>query len=426
MHIEWWTPRGLDAHREAETLAELRKEPAYVVVGGGAAAQMRAEAATAGAEPISCRDFICFHQTRAQDWKKQPALFLEGFGELRTPIDTLGQQWPEDMRAPLDRLRGALDGLRPKKLRIHTTASRWLGGNDARHLATTSPGGRVAVAYEAGAGAKTRQQSRAQVRCVEIENALSFGSPAVRVQIGALNVLIGANGAGKSNLLRVLRWLGRRRGEAPPAAWMHETAGANPQTPTPELRIQYRDNARKRHKDAPQLDGNRRGGAQTTDTWERFRTVVRRTETDWVTGKTRDASSATAEERADVEAAYAGIIGLEDDAGSEAESTLGALYRLDDRMLEAVAAAAGEAQEELEKLNASAPGAELIERIASGRGARSVSSGTLRYVRRLAEIEEWRAGGTVLMKLPETGLHPDTVAALGRRIAGCETSGQSG
>ena len=136
MHIEWWTPRGLDAHREAETLAELRKEPAYVVVGGGAAAQMRAEAATAGAEPISCRDFICFHQTRAQDWKKQPALFLEGFGELRTPIDTLGQQWPEDMRAPLDRLRGALDGLRPKKLRIHTTASRWLGGNDARHLAT--------------------------------------------------------------------------------------------------------------------------------------------------------------------------------------------------------------------------------------------------------------------------------------------------
>ena len=47
---------------------------------------------------------------------------------------------------------------------------------------------------------------------------------------------------------------------------------------------------------------------------------------------------------------------------------------------------------------------------------------TMAYLRRLAEIDERRAGRPVLMELRKTGLLPDTVAALGPRIAGSETS----
>src|SRR5580704_14198918 len=50
-------------------------------------------------------------------------------------------------------------------------------------------------------------QNSSTIDTITVERLLSFGNEAVTVKLQPLNVLIGANGSGKSNLMEILRLL---------------------------------------------------------------------------------------------------------------------------------------------------------------------------------------------------------------------------
>lgn len=50
-------------------------------------------------------------------------------------------------------------------------------------------------------------EGRILLRSLKLQNILSYGSQGVEIELQPLNVLVGANGSGKSNFLEVLRLL---------------------------------------------------------------------------------------------------------------------------------------------------------------------------------------------------------------------------
>jgi predicted ATPase len=54
---------------------------------------------------------------------------------------------------------------------------------------------------------ETTETQRTKLAAIIAKNVLSFGAPTLNVDLGPLNVLVGANGSGKSNLLEILRLL---------------------------------------------------------------------------------------------------------------------------------------------------------------------------------------------------------------------------
>ena len=137
------TGDGKATKPEPRTLSALREKNAYVLVvphDAGADSAIRTEQNTApGTLVRTCRDFICLHRSREKDWKNLGTIFLTDFEELRAPVrgDRIGLN--TDPRIPLDKLRSAIDTLRPKRWRIITKPSTWLGLDDEKHLARLTP-----------------------------------------------------------------------------------------------------------------------------------------------------------------------------------------------------------------------------------------------------------------------------------------------
>ncbi|MCY4509689.1 MAG: hypothetical protein OXG35_22395 [Acidobacteria bacterium] len=135
-----------------EGLEPLRRFDAYVLIAppeSGMDRRFAKEAQQTGSRSLhmSCRDFVCFHEHRSkhdESWREAQTYFLHGFEELRADVE--GQWLDQDPRIGLDKLRGAIDRVRPARMRLLTTPDMWLGKNDEIHLARVAPGRKLVIA----------------------------------------------------------------------------------------------------------------------------------------------------------------------------------------------------------------------------------------------------------------------------------------
>ena len=245
---------------------------------------------------------------------------------------------------------------------------------------------------------------------------LSFGEPGIDVRPGPLNVLIGANGTGKTNVLRLLELLrtlaarGKRRIGRPPstAEWKHH---ALPEDWTGRLDVELAGVAgggTLRHvMTLEDVDGRLQVGE------ERYHALDRK-------GGEKAAGAAAA---AAAREAY-GRIRI---SPAQVSDERAAVMRLldehrDDGCLEMAAVAAAEADERL-----GGDEAEAVERlrraVAKLDAGDRLSAGTMRYVRRSIDLGCGH-GRTTAIDNPESGCHPDLVARLAKAAVEASADGQ--
>lgn len=123
---------------ENHEIAFFRGVDAYVLLGdpgAGKTTLFKQEADDSGGLYISARDFLTFNR---DEWRGR-TLFIDGLDETRAG--------KEDVRTPLDTIRGKLDQLGYPRFRLSCREADWLGGNDQSALNTCALSGKVVVLH---------------------------------------------------------------------------------------------------------------------------------------------------------------------------------------------------------------------------------------------------------------------------------------
>ncbi|MCC4117605.1 hypothetical protein LLG90_19790 [Aromatoleum toluclasticum] len=123
-------PQG--ERRAGLALEDIRDRPAYVLLGepgAGKTTAFRAEAAAAGTEPVSARDFITLPPR--PEWFGKP-IFIDGLDEVRAGST--------DNLVPLDAIRHKLLQIGQPVFRLSCREADWLGSDRARLDSISSQG----------------------------------------------------------------------------------------------------------------------------------------------------------------------------------------------------------------------------------------------------------------------------------------------
>ena len=241
---------------------------------------------------------------------------------------------------------------------------------------------------------------RARITELKVSNLLSFDHTGVTVALGSLTVLIGANGSGKTNLVRALRTDGGGADGLPTTRWRNE--GAEPgSTARIERKVEWEDGRCIRHRLNLTDVGGRLQGAPGTTTVE--------------TGK------ASAEQaHAQVAEAYESIQVSRETEWDEHGEAVKAWRQLKGKQARTrVLRAAGYADEQME----TADEGDLENALKRREGSARLSNGTARAIRKAAEIEAG-AGRITIVEKPESGVHPDIASVLAKQLIEASERGQ--
>lgn len=243
---------------------------------------------------------------------------------------------------------------------------------------------------------------------------LSFGYPGIDIRPGPLAVLIGANGSGKTNVLRLLellRLLAHRdertiQGRPTVPEWKHESA-ADGDRPLLEVKLTgYEDGASVTHE---MTFEDADGLLEVAD--ERY------------TERTRAGSRVPAHEAmvAAARETYRRIRVSAAGATDERGAILDLLRNGDEEQARAGAAMAADADERLERSDD--PVEDLRRAMTKLNAGDRLSTGAMRYVRRALEFSAGN-GRISAIDHPETGCHPDLVARLANAAVDGAENGQ--
>ena len=233
-----------------------------------------------------------------------------------------------------------------------------------------------------------------------ISNLLSFDQRGVRIALRPLSVLIGANGAGKSNVLRALAALASPTESVKEDIWRHVESPPDA-VRSIQTRMKLGKTGRSMHRSVE---------LKSVDHW---------LTPDTASYQADDGLAITPEENASALNFHRELHYSRETKKNERVVASMAWNVLTPQEQAQVASQAQEVDSQLAGIDRD----DLEVLLFQATGPAPLGTGTLRFVRRLAEI----AGGTGRMTIienPESGLHDDAVCALGERLVEASGTGQ--